>query len=324
MKDRISIDDWIVRALDHPKIKSAIEAGRTVTNLSPDPDVLGATTGQAHLLIRGIPSWNPQMTDEFFMHTYPIALKLTALRYHLRRYREMQEKRVAEVPSNDLVLEAFKKGLRFCEMEMLFEVEVLFFQYKSALDMLVKVLCPITGKSAGKFSTYRKSGADVIKQLNQVKKDKTLNLTSGRVDWLIEFIEGAKSPWLESVIKIRDTFSHYRSDMEFGFYWDASTESICPPVFATTSGLRQFDLVMEELIENLITYCTNFIAIAVSCAIPLEQEIQGMSDNDRAFIGARWNQDLSRAIWKPASNVLYEYTEEDIERARQLARADNL
>ncbi len=274
MHKESSFDDWLILALKHPKIQKALEEGRTITTIRPDPDLVGATTGQAHLLIQCIPSWSPQMTDEFSIRTNPVAMKLTALRYHLRRYREIQEIRLSEISTNDLIVESIKKGLKFCEMDMLHEVEALFFQYKSALDMLVKILCPITGKTSGTFSTYGKSGSKLIPILNRLKADEKLNLTGGRVDWLIEIIEGAKSSWIESVIRIRDTFSHYRPEINFGFGWDASTESISLPAFETPDGYQQFDLVMEKLIEHLVGYCTNFIAIAVSCAIPLEQGIQ--------------------------------------------------
>src|SRR5207237_5158020 len=99
---------------------------------------------------------------------------------------------------------------------MLYEVEAFFFQYKSALDMLVKILHPIAGNQAKDIHTYGSLGKDVTTQLKQLKKNKKLNLTAGRIDWLIEEIEKVKSPWLESVINIRDTFSHYKSEIALG------------------------------------------------------------------------------------------------------------
>ncbi len=49
-----------------------------------------------------------------------------------------------------------------------------------------------------------------------------------------------------------------------------------------------------------------------------------MSDNDKEYLSARWNQDLSRAVWKRASNVIREYSDEDIENARRKALSENL
>ncbi|HKC66406.1 MAG TPA: hypothetical protein VKB86_22375 [Pyrinomonadaceae bacterium] len=77
------------------------------------------------------------------------------------------------------------------------------------------------------------------------------------------------------------------------------------------------NFVMGELTEPLITYCANFIAIAVSFAVPLTTRVQVMADDEKAYIGARWQFDLSRAIWKIASNVIRTYTAEDIENARR-------
>lgn len=194
---------------------------------------------------------------------------------------------------------------------------------KSALDMLVKVLCVVTGKPATTFPTYGNSGSKLLPTLHQLKRDKKLNLTHGRIDWLIEIIEKAKSPWLEWIISIRDTFSHFQSDINFGFGWDPESETVMLPSFETQGGYEQFDLVMAQLIDHLIRYCSDFIAVSITCAIPLEQEIQQMSANEREYMSALWNQDLSRAEWWPARNVIIHYTEQDIEQARQKAKAAN-
>ena len=121
-----TFDDWLLNFIDHPRIQQAITDGRTITALRPDSDVLGATSGQAQLLMQKIPSWNPSMTDAFFIRLNPVAIKLTALRYHLRRYREIQDARLRNISANQLLLNSMKKGLKFCEMEMLHEVEALF------------------------------------------------------------------------------------------------------------------------------------------------------------------------------------------------------
>src|SRR5215212_10388189 len=65
--------------------------------------------------------------------------------------------------------------------------------------------------------------------------------------------------------------------------------------------------------------CANFIAISISCAVPITTGLQVMSKDEKAYIGARWQFDLSRAIWKIASNVIRTYTAEDIANARKAA-----
>jgi hypothetical protein len=47
--------------------------------------------------------------------------------------------------------------------------------------------------------------------------------------------------------------------------------------------------------------------------------LQVLADDEKANIGARWQFDLSRAIWKIASNFLRTYTAEDIANARAAA-----
>ena len=74
---------------------------------------------------------------------------------------------------------------------MLCEVEAFFSQYKSCLDMLVKVLSPITGLQPGTLSTYGDYGNRIIARLENLKKTDH-KLTVGRIDWLIEEIEKTK------------------------------------------------------------------------------------------------------------------------------------
>jgi len=207
--------------------------------------------------------------------------------------------------------------VKITEIEMLYEVEAFFSQYKSCLDMLVKVLCPITGLQPGTLSTYGDYGNRVIARLNNLKKTKH-NLTVGRIDWLIEEIEKTK-PWLESVIRIRDTYTHYRSEIHFGFEWDRAVEKVRVPHSDLDGKSHPLDFVMGELTEPLITYCANFIAIAVSLAVPLTTGLQVMANDEKAYIGARWQFDLSRAIWKIASDVIRTYTVEDIANAKKAA-----
>jgi hypothetical protein len=74
--------------------------------------------------------------------------------------------------------------------------------------------------------------------------------------------------------------------------------------------------VMPVQIENLTWFCTDFIAVAMSCLIPLEQGIQSLDEMEKRVIGARWGMDISRAHFKLASDVLFAYTEADVEEAR--------
>lgn len=305
--------------LKHKAIAEKLNGDSPFISISPDKDILGATLGQAHLMLLGIPNLSSQLNDEVFFKCNAVAIKLSALRYHRRKYEELQKRRISEISADSNILTLIQKGLKLCELEMLYELEAFFFQYKSALDMLVKVLCPFAGKNAGNISTYGKFGKDVITQLNELKKNKKLNLTIGRIDWLIEEVEKAKSPWMESVIRIRDTFSHYKSEIALGFEWDKEVGRLKVPHATTDNGISPLNFEMEKLTESLINYCANFIAITVSCAFPVTTEIQLMSENEKRYIGARWQMDLSKAIWMLGVNVIRELTEEDVENAKKWA-----
>jgi len=309
----------IENLLKHKTIVEKLDSGSPFISISPDKDILGATAGQAHLMILGIPNASAQLSAEIFLRCNAVAIKLCALRYHRKKYEELQKKRSSEISADANITALIQKGLKICELEMLYEVEAFFFQFKSALDMLVKVLCPIAGNQAKNFHTYGSLGKDVIKQLNELKKNKKLNLTAGRIDWLIEEIEKVKSPWMESVIRIRDTFSHYKSEIALGFEWDKEVGRVKVPHATTDNGISPLNFEMDKLTESLINYCANFIAISVSCAFPVTTEIQVMSEDEKRYIGARWQMDLSRAFWKLGSNVIREYTEQDIENAKKWA-----
>ena len=309
----------IENLLKHKTIAEKLESGSPFISISLDKDILGATVGQAHLMVLGISNVTPELSSAITLRCNAIAIKLCALRYHRKKYEELQKKRNCEISADSNISALIQKGLKICELEMLYEVEAFFFQFKSALDMLVKVLCPIAGNNAKNFHTYGSLGKDVITQLNELKKNKKLNLTAGRIDWLIEEIEKVKSPWMESVIRIRDTFSHYKSEIALGFEWDKEVGRVKVPHATTDNGTSPLNFEMDKLTESLINYCANFIAISISCAFPVTTSIQIMSENEKRYIGARWQMDLSRAIWMLGVNVIREFTEEDIENAKKWA-----
>lgn len=309
---------WLKGALNHKNLPNMLEkGGGNITLIPTDPDLNGATMGQAWLVLKGVPDLAPSMTDAVSFRANCVAIKLNALRYHHRRYEEIQAQRVKEFSSNSDLNGALRRGVKITEIEMLYEVEAFFTQYKSCLDMLVKVLCPITGLQPGTLSTYGDFGNRIIERLNKLKKTKH-NLTVGRIDWLIEEIEKTKT-WLGSVIRIRDTYTHYRSEIHFGFEWDKDVGRVKVPHADLDGKSLPLNFVMGELTEPLITYCTNFIAIVVSFAVPLSTGLEVMADDAKAYIGARWQLNLSRAIWKIASNVIRTYTEEDIANAKAMS-----
>lgn len=314
--------NWLGAILKNKGLPELLAKAGNITVVPIDPDLSGATRGQAWLMLKGFPDLTPQMTDAVSVRADCVGMKLNALRYHRRRYEEIQARRIEEFSSREDLKSAVQRGIKIAEVDMLCEVEAFFAQYKSCLDMLVKVLCPITGLQPGTLSTYGNDGDGVIKTLKKFKKNKNHKLTVGRIDWLIEEIEKAK-PWLQSVIRVRDTYTHYRSEIHFGFEWDMDAQVLRVPMSEVDGENRPLNLVMAELTEPIITYSANFIAIAVSCAIPLTTQLETMDESAKAYIGARWQLNLSRAIWKIGTNVIRIYSAEDIENARRAAEDAN-
>jgi hypothetical protein len=256
--------------------------------------------------------------DGIYVTTGGIALKLSALRYHSKRFRTHQERRLSEIESDENTLEAIKRGVIICEKEMVFEFEAFFFQLKSCLDMLVKLFAPIFGSKYGNVSTYGDKGKDVVTHLNQLKKNKKLNLTHGRVDWLIELIQQVKDPWLKPLIALRDTISHYRSFIRIGFTWNHATNSVGVPM--ANAGGSEYPLIeiMERETEQMIDYSREFVARTVLCAVPLDIYFHQMSEMEKKYFSVAWGKDLSRAFYNLSrSRTVYDYTEKDVEAARR-------
>jgi len=121
------------------------------------------------------------MTDAVSFRGNCVAMKLNALRYHRRRYEEIQGNRVKKFSSNSDLKDALQRGVKITEIEMLYEVEAFFSQYKCCFDMLVKVLCPITGLEPGTLSTYGDFGNRIVARLNRLKKTQHINCRENRL-----------------------------------------------------------------------------------------------------------------------------------------------
>lgn len=299
----------IQQILASEKFNELLSKHGTATAIQSDPDIVGATVGQAMLLLNGIPNRADTVVDETYLATNAVAIKLGALRYHYNRFVEIQRKRIDEINADQRIVEAIRKGAKICEREILYEFEGFFHQFKSSLDMLVKIFGPLFG--GGSLSRYGNKGTEVASYLKK-QKERNSKLTPGRIDWLIELIEQARDPWLKSAIAIRDTVSHYRPYIHFGFGWDPTAYRVVVPMNSTEGVDRPLFLALKQQIDHLIGFTTEFIARAVSCAIPLDLHVQVMDEMEKRYIGARWGINLSRVTWKLHSDVLIDYSEKDI------------
>jgi hypothetical protein len=104
--------DWLKTFLTHNKLPSMLEKGGSVTAVPIEPDLNGATMGQAWLILKGVPDLAPSMTDAVSFRANCVAMKLNALRYHRSRYEEIQANRVKEFLSNSDLKDALQRGVK--------------------------------------------------------------------------------------------------------------------------------------------------------------------------------------------------------------------
>jgi hypothetical protein len=302
--------------IEHERIRQVLDHSRPITAVQYDPDIIGAIIGQAELLCRFIPNIDATKMDGIYVTTGGVALKLSALRYHCKRFKLLQEQRLRELESDERALEAIKRGVIICEKEMVFEFEAFFFQMKSCLDMLVKLFVPIFDSKHASISTYGDKGKDVITHLQQLKKNKKLNLTLGRVDWLMELVQQAKDPWLKPLIALCDTVSHYRSFIGIGFSWDAGANAVRVPMAHASGSEYPLVEIMEKEAEQMIDYSREFVARTVLCGVPLNIYFHPMTKMEKRYFSAAWGRDVSRAVYNLSrSQMVYDYTERDVEEA---------
>jgi hypothetical protein len=302
--------------LEFEHVRRSLEELKSVTAVEFDPDIVGAVMGQAELLMRGLPNKNEETIVGIYRITGALSVKLTALRYHSRRFRELQQRELAALLQNETRLEPIRKGVVFCEKEMVFEFEAFFFQFKAALDQLVKLMPLVLGLKASAPHTYGKKGKDVITYLNQLKKNSSLGLAAGRLDELITLVINTM-PWLGSLIDLRDTVSHYGSFVRIGFSWDCELQTLKVPMGDMKDGSEvPLAELMERESENLIKYSTEFVSGVLLTAIPLTIRFTRMSEREKRYFSTLWAKDLSRAVYNLSTNVLYRYSDEEIEQAR--------
>jgi hypothetical protein len=279
--------------LDSPNIQELLRRFRTVTVIEHDPDIEGATLGQAMLMLVGIPDLEVSRTDEIIMAVNAVALKLKGVRYHSRRFNNLQAQRRKEIAADAKSIEAYKGKVNLCEHEMLYEFEAFCFQFKSSLDMLVKILGPALEPKGGSAKNYGDKGNVVIKYLESKKNNK--KLAGGRLNYMVELIESAREPWLRSMIDVRDTLTHKRPYIHFGFSWDAQSNEIKPPMADVDGVVMPVSELMEVQLGHLIGYIREFIAWTLACAIPLEIHLQPMEEAEKMLMSAKWGINLMNA-----------------------------
>jgi hypothetical protein len=184
--------------------------------------------------------------------------KLESVRYHrdnlLRVLDDEFKKRATETEPTNVALIDLTTGAET-------ELEAFLMQGKSSLDVLVKIFVPLLGI---KLHSYGNAGGKVAKTLrNNLKGDQL-----ARAQDLLSLIDKDK-PWIGKWFgSKRDTVTHYKPIQSSGFVTLPIQDGVpryAPPV--TDNGIA-FQEAVVLLYQNLLTFCEDFLALAVSITFP--------------------------------------------------------
>ena len=200
-----------------------------------------------------------QITEEqkgiLFQRLVEVMKKLETVKYHrdnlLKRVAEQMEARRGTDHENNCYEIDFTTGVEK-------EFEAFLIQGKSSLDILVQVLQPLFGI---KLHSYGDGGTRVIKALrNNLPREEV-----ERAQGVIQLIDDDRE-WIEKWFKSeRDTVTHYRTIVSSGFVAaPRSIESGTKHLVPTPRDGTPFHQAVNVLYYNLLTFCQDFIPLAVS------------------------------------------------------------
>lgn len=306
-------------ALKQSIIESALQMHGSVISVEHDPDILGATVGQILLLVDQIPGISRSEWDDIVRTTNHLGYKLGAVRYHCTKYVDIRQKRLVEISDNKELLDLIKRGVVDCERDMDYEFEAWLHQLKSSLDILVQLFNPVLGSKKSEPWTYGKSGNDVVKHLEQKKKNKKLvaqlNLDLWKIDGLIQLISNARDGWVSSIVAWRDTISHRLPFIRIGFTWDSVSNQLTEPLGVEGDKNRPISEIMQQVSQILVNYARDFIAFTFACRRPKEARLRPLTEIERRYYAAVWTSqgsevDVEAARWR--FNDAPEITEADL------------
>ena len=197
--------------------------------------------------------------------------KVNMVKYHLRKYREVEDEIEAELLGGENLIDHDGRVL-IERVELTAEYESFLIQVKATLDILVKFLNIIYRngqKNPLKFqSTFSDGGKGVIKSLekylkhNRDDEEKLSELVRYLRD---ECIESSKQEpdtihWLVSIINKRDTVTHFRKHEYFAFQitYIGDKKSIFRPKFTQAQTvLESFEIAYD----NLLIFIQDFIVL---------------------------------------------------------------
>ncbi len=152
------------------------------------------------------------------------------------------------------------------------EFEAFLMQGKSCLDILVKLLQPFFGPY---LHTFGEGGVDVINALeNNLKKT-----DKARVGALVEMIREDQE-WIKKwFTDERTSITHYKSLVNSGVaHLPVRGESPRTIVLPRTKEGQCICSIAPILYQNLLTFCADFMALAMQCKFPPTLSLRILSE----------------------------------------------
>lgn len=198
---------------------------------------------------------------------FSVMHKLTAMRYHLEQYARFQAKLTLEYT----LAFQINPNHNSESFDLICHFEAFMFQFKSSLDMLIKLARYVPAMRTFNTEAYRKSGTTLM---NELRNAATPLLRRNPEDQLARTLEAlaslvatAKSEWIEEAVQLRGELIHLQGARHFVFLPMPNSDGkiiAVPPRFKEKPVLAR----MEELYRRTLEYEQDFMAYTVAVAAP--------------------------------------------------------
>lgn len=208
-----------------------------------------------------IPFNNSKKFDRLFPVVQDVMVKLQALKYHLSNYENKEKSHIDHIA---VKYESFP-NVTHSAYDLLFELEAFLFQFKSTLDISVKIIEVLLPKRF-KTHTFGKKGELLIKGLNNYLNDKAARKDT--VSRLVKMLEYDKTSWLEQIINLRDTISHYKTFNDYNYHAkiiNDNLEIIKPLLPGIEVEAYEY---MQISYYNCLDFVRDFISLSIELILP--------------------------------------------------------
>lgn len=221
--------------------------------------------------------------------------KLRALLYHKENFINVENTVINQCMAKE-------ENVRI-PSNLYFEFEAFLFQVKSVLDITIKILKDLF-PDRFKTNTFGDKGSKLIANLNKhkdyIEKDvrkkffdeKYINLyikyRGETIDSLISMLGNDKIKWLDKVISMRDTISHYKGSGNCGEVYRYSTVVQDGEELKSVIIPKILDFYPRQLLEiayrNCIEFIQDFICLFIELWLPPMFFLIEASDTDPLLI----------------------------------------